>query len=188
MSRITGENPLEPLSLSRAETEGRRQVREILAFLKARVPGFEDARLEISGPSIGVRSSRRMQGDYVLTAGDILENRLFEDDIAVCGYPIDIHSSDGAETKSRFLRWGTVYGIPYRCLTNSVVSNLMAAGRNISCTFEAQASTRVSPCCAAIGHAAGAAAALAVENNCWPNAVDVRRLRETLEKQGAYIR
>ena len=188
MSRITGENPIDPLSLSRAETEGRRQVREIFAFLKARVPGFGDARLEMSGPGIGVRSSRRMLGDYVLTAEDILENRLFEDDIAVCGYPIDIHSSDGAETKSRFLSWGTVYGIPYRCLTNSVVSNLMAAGRNISCTFEAQASTRVSPCCAAIGHAAGAAAALAVENECRPNKVDVRRLRETLEKQGAYIR
>lgn len=188
MSRVTGENPIDPLSLSRAETEGRRQVREIFTFLKARVPGFEEARLELSGPGIGVRSSRRMLGDYVLTAEDILANRLFEDDIAVCGYPIDIHSSDGAETTSRFLRWGTVYGIPYRCLTNSVVSNLMAAGRDISCTFEAQASTRVSPCCAALGHAAGAAAALAVQNGCRPHAVDMRRLRETLEKQGAYIR
>lgn len=188
MSRITGENPVDPLSLSRAETQGRRQVREILAFLKARVPGFEKARLELSGPCVGVRSSRRMLGDYVLTAEDILKNRLFEDDIAVCGYPIDIHSSDGAETKSRFLRWGTVYGIPYRCLTNSAVGNLMAAGRNISCTFEAQASTRVSPCCAALGHAAGAAAALAFQNRCLPNEVDVQHLRETLKIQGAYIR
>lgn len=187
MSRVTGENSLDPLSLSRAETEGRRQVREIFAFLKARVPGFEEARLEMSGPRIGVRSSRRMLGDYVLTAEDILGNRLFEDDVAVCGYPIDIHSSDGAKTKSCFLRWGTVYGIPYRCLTNSTVGNLMAAGRNISCTFEAQASTRVSPCCAALGHAAGAAAALAVAKGCMPNQVDVQLLRQTLQKQGAYI-
>lgn len=188
MSRIAGESPVEPLSLSRAETEGRRQVREIFAFLKARVPGFEQARIEMSGPCIGVRSSRRMLGDYVLTAEDILENRLFEDDIAMCGYPIDIHSSDGAETNSRFLRWGTFYGIPYRCLTNSAVPNLMAAGRNISCTFEAQASTRLSPCCAALGHAAGAAAALAVQSGCLPHEVDVRRLQKTLLSQGAWIR
>ena len=63
----------------------------------------------------------------------------------------------------------------------------MAAGRNISCTFEAQASTRVSPCCAALGHAAGAAAALAVAKGCMPNQVDVQLLRQTLQKQGAYI-
>ena len=112
MSRITGENSLDPLSLSRAETEGRRQVREIFAFLKVRVPGFEEARLEMSGPGIGVRSSRRMLGDYVLTAEDILGNLLFEDDVAVCGYPIDIHSSDGAKTKSRFLRWGRFTAFP----------------------------------------------------------------------------
>ena len=112
MSRVTGENSLDPLSLSRAETEGCRQVREIFAFLKVRVPGFEEARLEMSGPGIGVRSSRRMLGDYVLTAEDILGNRLFEDDVAVCGYPIDIHSSDGAKTKSRFLRWGRFTAFP----------------------------------------------------------------------------
>lgn len=187
MSRITGESPLDPLSLSRAETEGRRQVQEIFAFLKRRVPGFEAAQLEMSGPGVGVRSSRRMLGDYVLTAEDILANRRFEDGIALCGYPIDIHSSDGAETKSRFLPWGTAYAIPYRCLTNGKVPNLMAAGRNISCTFEAQASTRVSPCCSAVGHAAGAAAALAVTGKCLPREIDVGQLRKTLKAQGAVV-
>lgn len=187
MSRINGESPVEPLSLTRAEIEGRRQVWELLGYLRGHIPGFEQAQLLYSGPSVGIRSSRRMRGSYTLTAGDILSNRMFEDGIAVFGYPIDIHSADGAETNSTFLEPGTYYSIPYRCLTNPTLTNLMAAGRNISCTFEAQASTRLSPCCAALGQAAGCAAALAVEEGVPPTQVDAARLRECLLKQGAYL-
>lgn len=187
MSRINGENPTDPLSLTRAETEGRRQVFELLRQLNAHIPGFEHARLLFSGPSVGVRSSRRMLGDYALTADDILGNVMPEDCVAVNGYPIDIHSSDGTETDSRFLKDGTYYGIPYRCLTNPVVPNLMAAGRNISCTFEAQASTRTSPCCSALGHAAGVAAAISAREGRLPAQIDYARLRERLLATGVFL-
>ena len=187
MTRILGENPVDPVSLSRAETEGRRQVWELFDFMKRRIPGFENTHLLATGPRVGVRSSRRMTGLYTITEYDILDERKFDDGVAAYGYPIDIHSADGTETDSRFLREGGYYTIPYRCLVSRDVCNLMAAGRNISATFEAQASTRTSPCCGALGHAAGAAAALAVREGVLPAQVDVSALRGVLREQNAVI-
>ena len=187
MTRILGENPIDPFALSRAESEGRRQVWELFDFMKRRVPGFEHTRLLFSGPRVGIRSSRRLEGQYTLTAADILSERKFEDGIAANGYPIDIHSADGAATDSTFLREGGYYTIPYRCLLNDSLPNLMAAGRNISCSFEAQASTRLSPCCCAVGHAAGCAAALAVRQGTLPTQVDAQVLRSALREQGAVV-
>ena len=187
MSRILGENPVDPVSLSRAETEGRRQVWELFDFMKRRIPGFENTHLLFTGPRVGVRSSRRMTGLYTLTEYDILDERKFEDGIAAYGYPIDIHSADGTETDSRFLREGGYYTIPYRCLVSCNVGNLMAAGRNISATFEAQASTRTSPCCGALGHAAGAGAAMAAKADVLPADVDVKALRAALQAQNAVV-
>lgn len=187
MSRINGEDPIDPASISRAETEGRRQVWELFHYLKDCIPGYENATLITSGPNVGIRSSRRMIGDYMLQGRDVLSNTMFEDRIALNGYPIDIHSADGEATDSTFLKEGTYYSIPYRCLTNPTVPNLMAAGRNISCSFEAQGSTRVSPCCAAIGHAAGCAAALASRDNIFPRAVVISELQKLLLSQNAYL-
>ena len=186
MTRIPRLNPLDPFDISKAETEGRRQVWEMYAFLKKHVPGFKDALLLTSGPRVGVRSSGRMVGVYSITAEDILNETMFSDGIACCGYPIDIHS-DGAETKSTFLRWGGYYSIPYRCLINNTVQNVMAAGRDISCTFEAHASLRVSPCCTATGQAAGTAAALAVKDSISPLSVNTDVLRAILKEDGAVI-
>ena len=187
MSRILGENPVDPVSLSRAETEGRRQVWELFDFMKRRIPGFENTHLLFTGPRVGVRSSRRLIGQYTLTEYDILDERKFEDGIAAYGYPIDIHSADGTETDSRFLREGGYYTIPYGCLLSCKIGNLMAAGRNISATFEAQASTRTSPCCGALGDAAGAAAAMAAKAEVLPAEIDVQALRDALRAQDAVI-
>ena len=187
MTRVLGENPVDPFSLTRAAMEGRRQVWELLNFMKKHLPGFENARMIMSGPRIGVRSSRRIEGVYRLTAKDILEERRFEDAIAACGYPIDIHSSDGLGTKSTHLRAGGYYTIPYRSLQSSGVKNLLAAGRNISTEFAAQASTRVTPCCTALGQAAGTAAAMASAAGVLPAAVDVAVLQSRLKENGAFI-
>ncbi len=187
MTRILDLNPVDPFDLSRAESEGRRQVWELFDFMKRRIPGFEGSQLLFSGPRVGVRSSRRMVGQYTLTARDILDERKFDDGVAAYGYPIDIHSADGAETNSTFLREGGYYTIPYRCLVNDEIPNLMAAGRNISCSFEAQASSRTSPCCGAVGHAAGVAAAMAAKSGVLPTKIDVQALRETLRAQDAVV-
>lgn len=187
MTRVHGENPVDPFSLSRAAMEGRRQVWNLVGFMKKHIPGFEHARLIMSGPRIGVRSSRRIQGVYRLTARDILDERRFEDAIAACGYPIDIHSADGAGTDSTHLRDGAYYTIPYRSLLSSALKNLMAAGRNIATEFAAQASTRVTPCCTALGQAAGTAAAMAAAQKVLPGCVDTAALQARLKENGAFI-
>ena len=186
MTRIHHLDPLNPFDISKAEMEGRRQVWEMYAYLRKHIPGFENALLLTSGPRVGVRSSGRMTGVYAITADDILSETKFDDGIACCGYPIDIHS-DGAVTDSRFLRWGGYYSIPYRCLINNTVENIMAAGRVISCTFEAHASLRVSPCCTATGQAAGTAAAMAVNENVSPLKVNTCELRKVLKEDGAIV-
>lgn len=187
MTRITGLNPVDPVELSRAEIEGRRQVWELYAFLKENVPGFKNASLLSTGPSIGIRQSRNMVGVYTITAEDILEERVFDDRIAAYGYPIDIHSPDGTETKSIFLRDGGIYTIPYRVMVNSFVKNVMATGRLVSATFEAQASLRTSPCCGALGEACGIAASLAYKSGKSPCDIDIKALQKRLVECGAFI-
>lgn len=114
MTRVLEKNPVDPIQLSEAEMEGRRQVWELYGFLKKHIPGFEQARMTYSGPRIGVRSSRRLKGFYRISVEDLLSERVFFDDaISACGYPIDIHSPpDGAATDSRFLRWWVLHHSP----------------------------------------------------------------------------
>ena len=124
-TRITGLDGTDPWSLSKAEMEGRKQAGELFRFLKKNVPGFEESILIYTGPSIGVRSSRQIKGLYTLTAEDIINCRSFEDVIAHSGYPIDIHSPDSDGLDHVRLKWGSVYCIPYRCMVNSQVKNLI---------------------------------------------------------------
>ncbi|MEA5016908.1 MAG: FAD-dependent oxidoreductase [Candidatus Limiplasma sp.] len=182
MTRVNGENPVDGWSLTRAEVEGRRQTWELLGFLRRHVPGFENVELKFTGPRIGIRSSRRLKGSYCLTAQDVTSAVKFADGIAANGYPIDVHSPDGARTDSTHLAYGQYYTIPYRCLYHEGTANLLVAGRNISTTFEAQASTRVSPCSGVLGQAAGVAAAMAAKEGGDVRRVDVQALREALRQ------
>ncbi len=187
MTRVSGLSPVDPIEFSQAETEGRRQVWLMYSYLKKNIPGFSDSILLSSGPRIGVRSSRRMKGVYSITARDMIAETKFDDGIACCGYPIDIHSADGTATDSTFLRYGGYYSIPYRCLINEKVSNIMAAGRDVSSEFEANGSLRVSPSCTALGQAAGTAAALAALKGVSPLEIDVPELRKILREDGAIV-
>ena len=187
MTRINDLNPVDPIEISLAEIEGKKQAWQLFAYLKKAVPGFKDSKLITTGPNIGIRSSRRLVGNYTITVDDILQGTKFKDGISACGYPIDIHSSDGGKTHSTFLQYGVWYTIPYRCLINNTVKNIISTGRIISSTFEAQASLRVSPSCGAIGHASGVSAALCVKNNILPCDIDVELIREELKQQGAFL-
>lgn len=192
-SRVEGHDSTEPWSLSRAETEGRRQVRELEKFLKKRIPGFENSVVEYSGPSIGVRSSRQIKGKYVLNFEDLTTCTRFNDVIAHGGYPVDIHppKEDEATKKLRKMiphfHEGETYSIPYRSLINEKVYNLITVGRCISTTFEAQGAIRVSPIAGAVGHAGGTAAGLAAKGEADFSKVSVDELQKTLKEQGAYL-
>lgn len=173
--------------LTRAEIEGRQKVRRLVAFYKGR-PGCEAAYVARTGAQIGVRESRRVCGEYALTEKDILDSRRFDDSIAKGCWQIDIHSPDGGKTAGRWeARPGRTYDIPYRCLTPRGVDGLLVAGRCISTTHEAHSSVRVMGTCMAVGHAAGAAAALAARTGVTPGRLAVGALQETLRAQGASL-
>ncbi len=173
--------------LTFAEVEARRQMMELVSFLKKNVPGFENAYLLMSATQIGVRETRRIIGEYVMTGEDILEARKFTDVIARGSYPIDIHSPTGEGTTIMGPPPGSSYDIPYRCLVPKNVENLLVAGRCISTTHEAQAAIRVIPIVVAIGQAAGTAAALSAKLNIPPRRLDVSLLQKTLREQGANL-
>jgi hypothetical protein len=193
MSRVTGVNPLDPQSLTQAEIEAREQVVAIMAFLRRRIPGFAHAHITAVGGRVGVRESRRIVGEVVLTAEDLSGGRRWPDVIARSAYPIDIHSPTGEidasldEFQDDYLSQGVTYDIPYRCLVPKRVDQLLAAGRCISTTAEAHGATRVSPTCMALGQAAGTAAALAARAGVTPRELAVAELQDVLISQGVDI-
>ena len=188
MTRVVGIDPLDPDDLTRAEMEARAQVMELLAFFRRDVPGFENCRLAATAAQIGIRESRRIVGAYTLSADDVLSARTFEDAVARSVYPIDIHNPSGSGTTTHRLPAGASYEIPYRCLVPQSVEDLLVAGRCISTTHEAHASTRLTPTVMTLGQAAGTAAALALRRGVPPRAVDPRELRELLVRDGVDLR
>lgn len=187
-TRVIKCDATDPESLTSAEIEGRRQAWEISQWLIKNIPGFENAYLQQTATQIGVRESRRVMGDYVLTAEDLLSACKFDDVIACGSYPIDIHNPSGEGTILRHLKPGTWYDIPYRSLTPKGFTNLLIGGRCISATHEAHSAIRVIPIVFAIGHAAGVAAAMAAKEKISVKELDYRRLQIELLKQGAFLR
>ncbi len=178
-------NPVDARALSAAEMEGRAQAQEMIDFLRAKISGFENAWLDHTAPQIGVRESRRVVGEYMLTVEDVLEARKFRDGIARNAYPVDIHSPTDGTTDIRHLKIGTSHEVPYRSLVPKGVGNLLVASRSISSTHEAHSSLRVMPVVMAIGQAAGTAAAMCVKSGRTPRRVNARELRALLIAQGA---
>jgi hypothetical protein len=185
MTRVPGTDGASNESLTNAELTARSQIDEIVRLLKNYVPGFTDAIIAASAHQIGVRETRRIMGDYVLTGSDVLEAVRFPDEVMLAGYMVDIHHPhDGGST---LLQPEGAHGIPYRCLLPRKLDNVLVAGRAISTTHEAQAAVRVMPPCMAMGEAAGCAAAMAVEGSITPRQVDVEALRAALRSQGVVL-
>jgi hypothetical protein len=161
---------------------------QLLEIFRQGVKELSDCYLLAAANQIGVRETRRILGDYQITAKDILSCRPFDDAIALGSWPIDIHPADG--------RVGVhphkedppqPYQIPLGCLLVRDFDNLLMAGRCISATHEAHGSTRVSGTAMALGQAAGTAAALACERGCSPRRVEIAVLQDRLRTQGAIL-
>jgi hypothetical protein len=135
----------------------------------------------------GIRETRRIIGEYQLTAKDVLEARKFKDVIALGSYPVDLHNPIGKGTILKKIKPGQAYNIPLRCLIPKKPENLLVAGRCISGTHIAHASYRTMPVCIATGQAAGICAAIAVKNNQPPRTVNITDVQKELLKQGAYL-
>jgi hypothetical protein len=186
-TRVVGALGTDVFDLSRAEREARTQMRQIAGFFRRHVPGFAQAYVCQSGTHIGVRETRRIEGEYVLTAEDVLGARKFPDAVARASYPVDIHNPSGRGTVLKRLPPGEWYEVPFRCLVPKGVENLLVAGRCISGTFEAHSSYRVTPTAMATGQAAGIAAALAARGNSPARAVDREALRAEIRRQGGVV-
>jgi len=186
-TRVVGKSALRPETLSEAEFEGRRQTAELVKLFRAKAPGFENAYLQKMAAQIGVRESRRVIGDYVLQADDVVSARKFPDAIACSSYPVDIHNPAGTGTVIKPVPEGDWYEIPYRAIVPTGTTNLLMAARAISATHEAHSSLRVMPVVAGIGQAAGTAAAMAAAGHVRPAEIDAKKLRVNLRKAGAFI-
>lgn len=181
MSRIIKLQGTNGSDMTKAEVIGHKQIDEIVHFLKKYVSGFEHSYLLQTASTVGVRESRRFHCHYSLTMEDVLEGKDFEDGVAACAFPIDLHDPNGSELSWVRTNKDSYYTIPYRCMLLKQFDNLIVTGRCIDTSHESMASSRVSPTAMALGEAAGTAAALA--NNMGIESfskVDVKKLKEIL--------
>lgn len=186
-TRVVKLDPTSAEDLTKAEILARKQVFEIYEFMKKHGDGLEDSFLMMTASEIGVRESRMIVGDYVLTEYDCKALRRFDDAIAACNYDIDIHNPEGSGTSHYYFGAGEYYTIPYRSLIPKGVSNMLVAGRCISSDHAAQASYRIMPVVCCIGEAAGVAAALASKAGVGVRDVKIDALQSTLRENGAFI-
>ena len=186
MSRVNGIDATDPAQYTQGEIICAEQNEEIVRYLKAYIPGFENAYVDRVAPFMGIRETRRIVGEYILTEDDIFNCARFDDVISVASYPVDLHHPVGGDCS---LYWcPDCYDIPYRCLIPQKIDGLIVAGRNVSMTHLALASARVMAPAMALGEAAGKAAALSVKENVELRDLDVRKLQESLKAEGVYFR
>ena len=189
MQRLDGTNGR---GLTQAEVTGRRQVADLMRFFHEWLPGFGEAVLLETAPQVGIRETRRIVGEHVLSMDDLHTGRQFPDTIALGSFPVDLHpeTGDGGGTATgleRGLTTAPIYEIPYRSLVPLDVEQLLVAGRCISGEREALAAVRIMPVCFATGQAAGVGAAVSVLDETSPRAVDAARVQQILRRQGAIL-
>ncbi|MFB7712377.1 FAD-dependent oxidoreductase [Streptomyces sp. NPDC056105] len=160
---MTGFDGTDPVSLTEAEFEARARIGAVLDSIKSDLPGFANAYLLDVAEQIGVRQTRLLQGEYVVTKEDVTSRRHFADSVAR----------------------GRDYYTPYRALLPRDVDQLLVAGRHYSATPEAQRISREIPPCMAMGQAAGIAAATAVEQGVVVRDVDPAVIQRRMREQGA---
>lgn len=192
-----GVDATDEASLTRALIWGRKGMLEYRRYYEKYLRGFESMELATTGSLLGVRETRRITGDYVLTVDDFRRQAVFDDEIGRYCYPVDIHphkpdeklySAFEDEFRVR-LRYqpGESYGVPYRILTPQGLDNVLVAGRCVSCDRYIQGSIRVMAGCYITGQAAGVAAALTVGSGVSVHDVDRRVLQARLTAMGAYL-
>jgi hypothetical protein len=167
MTNAVGIDGTRAEDLTKATIACRRQMDDIIRYLRAFVPGYERCFAISSASLIGIRETRHFKGKYTLTEQDILEAKVFEDYVVKDAYfNFDVHNITGAGLDKtgvqKHFAQQNGYTVPYRCLLPETKENLLLCGRNISGTHIAHSNFRAMPICVGIGEAAGTAAALAV--------------------------
>jgi hypothetical protein len=173
--------------LSKAEIEARRQIRQIVEFLRADIPAFKDCYIHSIAKHIGIRETRRILGKAYLEKDAFIEQKKFPDSIAKVNYYIDIHNPDGSGTEAVHLKPGEWYEIPYGCIVAKDMNNLLVGGRPISVDHAIHSSMRIMPPACTVGSAAGMAAAMAINKNTTPDKLDGVEVHNNLKEQSANL-
>ena len=193
IGHVFGVDGTDEESLTKGVIDARRRMPEYEYYYRHYLEGYEYARIVVSGSELGIRESRRILGERVLSVESYFSHEVFDDEIGRYCYPIDLHASAiGKKEKldgiyEQDYEKGQSYGIPYGCLLPKNTKNLLVAGRTISADREMMGSARVMPCCYITGMAAGAAAAQATAQGCTVRGVDVKQLQKTLKSLGAFL-
>lgn len=166
-------NGLSPAELTKLEIEGRDMARRAIEVLRAEMPGFEKCWIIDVAPQIGVRYTRRLMGQYVLTEADTAQS--------------DFRHHESVARGNDFRKEGVAYDIPRGALISRNVPNLLTAGRSLSCTHDALEPIREIQVCWASGHAAGVSAGLAARAGKPPGDIPVSDVRNELKQQGAVV-
>jgi hypothetical protein len=189
MTHMTHVDATNAHELTQATIEGRRQAHHLTEVFQKVVPGMENCYLIATAPLLGLRESRRIEGEVTLTEQDMLANRKWEDAIGYGSFYIDIHNPAGPGMSEQTYRpWsGFRYQIPYRIMVPKRVDNLLVAGRCVSVTHAALGSIRVMLTCMVMGEAAGAAAMLSLREEVPPRDLSSEVLQAQLEAQDAIL-
>lgn len=184
-------NPLDPISVKNGMIRGKKEVKRIVEYLRAKAPGFEKSYLMGAADKLYIRESRHIKGEYQLTIDDVLESKNFPDKIAVGSYPVDVQAASKEET-GYVIGVTPIYSIPFRCLVPLKVDNLLVVGRSASFTSLAAGSARVIPVGMVEGQSAGLAAIYSIHRNLNFHQLskkpeEIAKLQERLELQGVYL-
>ncbi len=184
-TQLNGADALSARGIYEAEVELRNQINKIVDFLQKYIPGYENCMIKTTADTLGVRETRRIIGEYIMTDEDV-ENGIKHEDAVVhnAWFLIDIHNPSGGGQAEGHSKMAQPYDIPYGCLVPLDVDNILTAGRCISGTHRAHASYRVMAICMATGEAAGVAAAVSIKNNAAPRNAYVKKIREELMNKG----
>ncbi|MCK0191200.1 FAD-dependent oxidoreductase [Arenibacter sp. F20364] len=188
--KVVDLDPLDVEGITKAEIEGRRQAFIFEDFFRAEIPGYQNAKIIGLSHQIGVRETRRVYGEYRLTKKDCMTAKTFDDQIFLCGAPIEDHrKSDEGETETfwQYVPNGAVYGVPYGTIVPKESQNTWVVGRCFSATHDAHASCRSMAQTMSMGQAAGLAATLSLKTDQNAKNIDIYKLQDTLTHIGAIL-
>ena len=187
-TQVNGVDMTRVEQIFKADLELREQMYLLEDFFHKHIPGYENCRVISSGTTTGVRETRRVIGDYVITAEEMAAGCRFDDVIVHrAEFIVDIHNPAGSGQAEDHIQYCDPYDLPYRCFTPKGVENLYTAGRCISGTHRAHASYRVMSICMAMGEAVGTAAALCAAEGVTPRNLDVKKLQKRTYHAHSFI-
>ncbi|WP_149276809.1 FAD-dependent oxidoreductase [Pareuzebyella sediminis] len=188
--KVVDLDPLDPYDMTNAEIEGRRQAFVFEDFFRSEIPGYQNAKIIGLSNQIGVRETRRVYGEYRLTKEDCMSAKKFNDQIFLCGAPIEDHrkSNTGeSETFWEYVPKGGAYGVPYGTIVPKNENTTWAVGRCFSATHDAHASCRSMAQTMSMGQAAGLAAIISMETDQSAKNIDIHQLQDALIQLGAVL-